>query len=137
VHTLRFVSPPDVEPYRSAFDQVNIVLRPWLANPNGDDDGDGLSNLMEGGLGTDPNAANPPPDFAPWRNSGGNLVVTFNKPQPATGFSYAFEASSELQNWGTVAVSNVFDNSATLTSVVARPPSGIVFVRLRVTAPPE
>ncbi len=80
-----------------------------LADPHGDTDGDGISNLLEYAFGLDPtrNSAGllPKPERV-----GGNLVLTVTQPAEVTGITYGAEWSNtllpgfwtEIPNTGTV-----------------------------------
>ncbi|MGD7653057.1 MAG: Ig-like domain-containing protein [Verrucomicrobiales bacterium] len=90
----------------------------------GDDDNDGIANLMEYGLGLDPQVA----DGAPGSYSGG--VLSFTKGSDAVSYgdvSWTIEQSSDLENW--VAVTPDTDDSSEISYTL---PTGEtkVFVRL-------
>ncbi len=90
----------------------------------GDDDNDGIANLMEYGLGLDPQVA----DGAPGSYSGG--VLSFTKGSDAVSYgdvSWTIEQSSDLENW--VVVTPDADDSSEISYTL---PTGEtkVFVRL-------
>ena len=80
-----------------------------LTDANDDPDGDGVANLLEYALGSEPGAADSAalPDVAP---VGDHLALTFT-PSVVTGLRYIIEASSDLSDW-----SDATDITALLTS---------------------
>jgi hypothetical protein len=98
----------------------------------GDDDRDGLKNLLEYALGRNPRV----PDFSDANvvaPVGDYLTATISK-QPFV--TYAVEASSDLQTWGTADTTTVVDDPTTLVVRSNHPISGggTHFLRIRVTA---
>jgi len=71
-----------------------------------DDDGDGLSNLLEYALGTDPNVANASPFRIVGANPDGTVTLEFQWNPLATGVSWQIHHGSDLTtiaNWPAVA----------------------------------
>lgn len=67
-----------------------------LAVENADPDGDGLVNLAEYALGSDPNEFTVPPSAV---KDGNGLTLTFNRPANLPDVSYAAEVSDGLGTW--------------------------------------
>jgi hypothetical protein len=70
---------------------------PESANPAADPDGDGLANLLEYALGTQPDDASSI-SLPVAATSGNHLTLSFT-PHQTTGLRYLIEASSDLVNW--------------------------------------
>jgi hypothetical protein len=64
----------------------------------GDEDGDGLSNLMEYALGTNPNSANVAAPLTVTRE-GNQLAVTYGVNVQTPDVAFQVEASSDLTTW--------------------------------------
>ena len=102
-----------------------------LAADEADPDGDGLVNLAEYALGTDPRHFSPP--LAAVRDENG-LTLTFTRPAGLTGISYAAESSDGLGTWSPVTLEVIA--TGTTETVRARDPltsgnPGRRFIRLR------
>jgi autotransporter-associated beta strand protein len=113
---------------------------PGAQPPTGDPDGDGLSNLLEFALDTDPLKATSDPlvhDFADLAD-GRHLRLTVAKNPAATNLTYTVETCGALNDW--TAVNTVVEvNTATELKVrdsIAIPTAARRFIRLRVTAAP-
>lgn len=101
--------------------------------PNGDADGDGISNLIENILGTPPNA----PSSGLTQISGSNSTVTFHHPlnaTPAANVTHSYEWSTDLIEWKSSGQTNTSGTSATITA--GAPVSGVVSVTAVVTSGP-
>jgi hypothetical protein len=110
-----------------------------------DDDGDGLVNLQEYALGTDPLAFNSSPAAATALltvngTSANYLTLTFNRLVKATDIAFTVEYTSDLATWTTAAVRVNSSSTATsgLTTETWRAPTPVGtaardFLRIRVT----
>jgi hypothetical protein len=75
---------------------TNALVAGDLADP----DGDGILNLFEYALGSDPTAADPGNPLAV-AIAGGHLQVSFNRNGAATDINYIVETSTDLATWVT------------------------------------
>ncbi|MBP7948807.1 MAG: lamin tail domain-containing protein [Verrucomicrobiales bacterium] len=102
------------------------------ALPGDDADMDGIANLVEYALGSNPLAANALPGLVP---SGQDFTVTFPKGTAAaadTVLSYTIQVSGDLAEWLTVTPSI---NDATQISAIIPGGGGKRFARLKVACP--
>lgn len=106
-----------------------------------DPDADGLANLLEYALGTDPAGADAHrlPSFT---SEGGNYVFRFTRPAGRADLSYFVEQSADLAAWSDVPVTPAVSPGAPgeeiVTVTLPAPASAHWFIRLRVapaTAP--
>jgi hypothetical protein len=114
--------------------QISLVSNP--TNDVADDDGDGLANLIEFSLGTDPSAASALPITS--QITSGHLEFTLQQPAGITGVTTTIEVSGDLSTWqsgpGHTQVISDTTSAATRTLVVRDEHTGAQrFVRLRVT----
>ena len=111
-----------------------------------DDDGDGLSNLMEYALATDPLKTNTGPAVGTRSltvngTTANYLTLTFNRRVAATDITLAVQYSSDLFTWASTAVlvTSVPSSDGTTSEIWRAPtPLGTAardFLRVRVTAP--
>lgn len=114
--------------------QMALLVNP--ANDTADQDGDGLPNLIEFALGTDPSIPSIPPVAS--TVSDGHLQFTFEFPAGVTGVITTVEVSDDLSNWQsglghTQVVSDTI--SGTLRTIVVRDlhTGSWRFARLKVT----
>lgn len=84
---------------------------PAIIGPDADADGDGIRNLLEYGLGGDPNEAGRDPlpltGFATFTVEGvpgDYLTLTFTRPDGIRDLSYDVSVSSDLATWAATAV---------------------------------
>ena len=101
------------------------------AADDADPDGDGLKNLAEYGLGTDPNHNTP--TLACVRDAGG-LSLTFTRPKGLPDVTYAAESSTDLVSWTPITITLVTDGPTqtmrTMDPLTTGNP-GCRFIRLR------
>jgi hypothetical protein len=116
---------------------------PEFADPNGDDDNDGLQLLAEYALGTEPAASPTEPAFVAGTDSG-HLTLTYSKAKAATDITALAEVSGDLANWSSAPADvqqqwQLLDGT-TLQTITARdltpsPPAAQRFMRLKITQP--
>jgi hypothetical protein len=114
--------------------QISLVVNP--TNDVADDDGDGLANLIEFSLGTDPSTASTLPITS--QITSGHLEFTLQQPAGITGVTTTVEVSGDLSTWqsgaGHTQVLSDTSSAATRTLVVRDEHAGLRrFMRLRVT----
>jgi len=98
-----------------------------------DFDGDGLSNLVEYALGSDPRVINASPAVT---LESGYLTMNFSRPRALPDVSYAAEVSSDLVSWTTLPLEIVTDGEVQAMRARDTMPSDGAsrrFLRLRVT----
>lgn len=101
-----------------------------LADDPADSDSDGLTNLAEYALDTDPRAFTPQPPFV---LDGRGLTVTFTRPQGLPGIIYGAQASSDLSRWSPIPLAMVSSGSVETMAATDPPPSNLMqsrFMRL-------
>jgi autotransporter-associated beta strand protein len=133
------------DPFQSWIDSFTSITDPLKKTPEADADDDGLANMVEYVLDTDPsNGTSENLPTAQLSPSGENLIFTFTRLKEAgtAGFVSNVEYSETLQNgsWQTATgpMTDIIDNGLTETVTVTIPvPEGAdsVFARLTVTAP--
>ena len=114
--------------------QISLVSNP--SHDVADDDGDGLANLIEFSLGTDPSSASTLPITS--QITSGHLEYTFQQPAGITGLSTTVEVSGDLSTWQsgtghTLVVSDTTSNgfrTLVIRDTVTGPRR---FIRLRAT----
>jgi len=74
-------------------------------DPQGDGDGDGISNQIEYAYGFNPNAFNSSDNFTTAINASSVLTLTFRRDTQATDLSYRLQISGDLLFWTTIAES--------------------------------
>jgi autotransporter-associated beta strand protein len=127
-----------LEQWRLAQFGVSVDDGTVLAGDNEDFDGDGLVNLMEYALGTDPKVANASPVTV--SRVGSNLVVTYPRVSPADAkLTYSVLGSSDLTTAFTAGAgtTNTVGSTSTYTDDVDVSVAGVRrFLRLSVTYTP-
>ena len=108
-----------------------------LAADTADPDFDGLANLLEYTLGTDPRTATALPVTA--LNATGHLTLTLTRPKSLPGVSYFGEATGTLGSWPTsVPLEIITDGdpqTIRLTDPLGTADTTQHFLRLRITTP--
>jgi hypothetical protein len=91
-----------------------------------DPDGDGVLNLLEYALGSDPNTANPGATLSAVV-TGGHFKVSFNRNASATDLTYEMESSTDLMTWipATTYTSAAGWVSSGVASTTEGPPSAL------------
>lgn len=117
---ITYAMPPPPRPYETWFG-THFPTAPIGAffDPAGDDDGDGIDNLVEYAYGYSPLARNAVNgmQFSLNTTSGTVVGVTFRRDPTATDLTYELEASDDLQTWDVV-----------VSSLAGGAPSGSAFV---------
>jgi len=128
------IAPESLESWRTrCFSPEQIAA--GLAADDADPDGDGLSNLAEYALGTDPLVFTPP--LTAVKNSDG-LVLTFYRPSGLPDVLYGAESSDDLVHWNPCLVEMVADGPVQTMRAVDPLTSGNParrFIYLRFTQP--
>jgi alpha-tubulin suppressor-like RCC1 family protein len=101
------------------------------ADFDGDDDNDGISNLIEYAFGLDPrnNSAGKLPE---WQMAGDHMVASFTKPPGVSAVHYAAEWSHNLRHWNGIPDSGHGDLHVFSVKI---PTHGSLFLRLKVVKP--
>lgn len=127
-------------PPNSGFDRWRALNFPAPAvrdvtqtGPLADFDGDGLSNLLEYALGSDPSDAASGAESMVMMD-GGQWTFEFDRPGDRSDLTYAVEVSTDLINWTSAGVTLERVTGGKIETWQARHPGGVphLFFRLRV-----
>ena len=128
------ISPETLESWRTrCFTSEQIAA--GQAADDADPDGDGLVNLAEYALGTNPLVATPQPKAV---KNGEGLVLTFDRPTGLPDVLYAAESSDDLVHWNPCLLEVVVDGPVQTMRAVDPLTSGDPsrrFISLRFTKP--
>jgi fibronectin type 3 domain-containing protein len=116
------------------------VTDPNIIGPNADPDGDGLTNLEEYFLGTDPAVPDAPGTLLTTAtDNSGNLVITFRASKNLTGVTYKIQESTDMLNWTDTGVTpTVQSDQGAYDIMQASAPLGSnprLFLKLSVSGP--
>jgi hypothetical protein len=119
------------------YNNFGSINKTGNASDLADPDGDGVVNLLEYALGSDPNSANSTPAASKVTVEDGRVVLRFT-PQAADVY-YTLQGSTDLINW--VSIGNIVTSvgiEATASDTVLLAPEGASrrFLRLLITAKP-
>lgn len=109
---------------------------PLIGGPLADPDGDGMTNLLEYALGSDPKSPAPAPLAI--QLAADRWHFTYERPTDRADIAYVVEVSTDLQNWTTSGVTHEsIASTADRAQWRATHPrtTGTIFFRLRVSAP--
>jgi hypothetical protein len=129
-------APSSATPLSFASWATNNGLTGDASAATADPDGDGISNLVEYALGTDPLTPGSLPE--PELSANGQLSLTFTRPANLPDVLYSVEASTDLTTWTSIPLDMLADggsqtvratDSTTLSSTGRR------FMRIRVSRP--
>jgi hypothetical protein len=115
---------------------------PAISGDSADPDADGLSNLLEYALGSEPKTSDATAHSPASGLDNDRLTLTYTRPASTSDLTYAIEWSSDLQSWNsgsafTETLSST-DNGNGTTTVISRALTSLAttprqFLRLRVT----
>lgn len=101
-----------------------------------DPDSDGLVNLLEYALGTDPNVPSATPLVVGTVATSGSSYLTLTFSRARSDMTYIVEGSSDLSTWSVIANNpGVVGQAATVVDTVSFNTQGRRFLRLKVTYP--
>lgn len=126
---------------------VDVAVSGVVGDPLGDEDGDGIANLIEYGLGTSQTSPSAPTRLPVASRVDGKLTVSYLRPVGGTpGVAYTLQAQAQLSgSWAAVTdgvdfTQTIVDQGNGTERVTARfinvpPPADRWFVRLSVSIP--
>lgn len=125
----------------SYIDPVTDTFAAWstrngVSGANSDPEGDGIVNLIEFGLGLNPQQASTQ-GLPTLSNAAGQQVFRFTRPNNLSGLSYTVQTSVDLLNWSGTLATTVESTTATTETLVATLSAGQpkLLVRLRIQQP--
>jgi hypothetical protein len=126
--------------YLQQYFSANDLNNPAITSPGADPDGDGLSNLMEYFMGTNPTLADGTGSTTVTSDGHGNLAMTFRMAKNLSGVAYMIESSSDLVNWSSTGVAaQILSDQGSYYMMNATVPAdgaGAFFLRLAVDTSP-
>lgn len=121
------------ESWREFYFTVDELALPAVSGAMADPDGDGLGNLLEYALGTDPRVGIEPAGVRPEISADNGLHFTFRRPAELPDTLVQVESSSDLQGWEVRSAQRVEQNEGwELWRVTLPGDSRGTFFRLRV-----
>jgi hypothetical protein len=88
-----------------------------IGGPHGDHDSDGLVNLMEYAIGTDPKSAASANRAQPSIGPGGKLYISLTKDPLRTDVLWVAQGSKNLMNWSTLEVATPINTASLFTAL--------------------
>ena len=101
--------------------------------PDGDHDGDGISNGTEFALGLDPTASDPSDEVPSVEEDGGFMTLSFTAPSGLIGVSYGAEWSTDLSTWTPITDTGSNDTHTFSVSTAGEPR---MFLRHKISVTP-
>jgi hypothetical protein len=113
---------------------------PAIVGPTADPDGDGLTNLLEYVLGSNPNAQDAPSSLMSCAaDDNGHLVFEFHLSKNLSGISYTVQQSVDMIHWTETGVTPTVLNDEgsynLMQALVALSPTSPLFLQLHITSP--
>lgn len=120
-----------IDPATDSF--ADWAARNGVSGANEDPDKDGIENLVEFGLGMNPQQASTQ-GLPTLSRPAADLLFRFTRPSNLSGLTYTVRTSTDLVDWSGVLPTTIESSTATTETLVATVPEGhsIRFVRLQV-----